>query len=248
MLPGAPTIYRSILDFPDRAAFDLHTLRVAVTGAADIPVQLIHEMRAKLPFRSILVGYGLTEAGTCTGSRPDDDAETIATTAGRAMTDLEVIIADAKGQEVERGADGRAARSRLQRDAGLSRRPRGNGRRDRRARLPAHRRPGDDGRARLRADRRPLEGHADRRRVQRVPGRGRERPAGPRRDRPGRGGRRARRAHGGSRHRVRRSRTGTLGRSRRDHRLGPRAPRQLQGAAARGRRSRSCRSTPRARS
>jgi len=106
VFPGAPTIYRSILDHPDRAAFDLHTLRVAVTGAADIPVELIREMRAKLPFRSILTGYGLTEAGTCTGSRPDDDAETIATTAGRAMAGLEIIIADSDGQEAERGATG----------------------------------------------------------------------------------------------------------------------------------------------
>jgi acyl-CoA synthetase (AMP-forming)/AMP-acid ligase II len=79
---------------------------VAVTGAADIPVELIREMRAELPFRSILTGYGLTEAGTCTGSRPDDDAETIAATAGRAMPGLEIIVAGADGQEVERGATG----------------------------------------------------------------------------------------------------------------------------------------------
>jgi acyl-CoA synthetase (AMP-forming)/AMP-acid ligase II len=106
VLPGPPTIYRSLLDHPDRKKFDLHTLRVAVTGAADIPVALIREMRAELPFRRILTGYGLTEAGTCTGCRPDDDAETIATTAGRAMEGLEVIIADAKGQEVERSTTG----------------------------------------------------------------------------------------------------------------------------------------------
>ncbi len=90
MLPGAPTIYRSILDHPDRGEYDLSTLRVAVTGAADIPVALIEQMRAELPFTSILTGYGLTEAGTVTGSRPDDDATTIATTAGRAMQALEV--------------------------------------------------------------------------------------------------------------------------------------------------------------
>jgi acyl-CoA synthetase (AMP-forming)/AMP-acid ligase II len=106
VLPGAPTIYRSILDHPERHRFDLRTLRVAITGAADIPVAWIEEMRAELPFRSILTGYGLTEAGTCTGSRPDDDAETIATTAGRAMPGLEVIVADAQGREVERGATG----------------------------------------------------------------------------------------------------------------------------------------------
>jgi acyl-CoA synthetase (AMP-forming)/AMP-acid ligase II len=106
VLPGPPTIYRSILDHPERGRFDLHTLRVAVTGAADIPVALIREMRAELPFRSILTGYGLTEAGTCTGSRPGDDAETIATTAGRAMPGLEVMVADANGREAERGATG----------------------------------------------------------------------------------------------------------------------------------------------
>jgi acyl-CoA synthetase (AMP-forming)/AMP-acid ligase II len=63
-------------------------------------------MRTQLPFRSILTGYGLTEAGTCTGTRPDDDAETIATTAGRAMPGLEVIVADTTGREVEPGTPG----------------------------------------------------------------------------------------------------------------------------------------------
>jgi acyl-CoA synthetase (AMP-forming)/AMP-acid ligase II len=106
MLPGPPTLYRSILDHPERHAFDLHTLRVAITGAADIPVALIEEMRAELPFRAILTGYGLTEAGTCTGTRPGDDAETMATTAGRAMPGLEVIIAASDGREVERGTAG----------------------------------------------------------------------------------------------------------------------------------------------
>jgi acyl-CoA synthetase (AMP-forming)/AMP-acid ligase II len=106
VLPGAPTVYRSILDHPERGKFDLRTLRVAVTGAADIPVSLIRELRAELPFQSILTGYGLTEAGTCTGSRPGDDAETIATTAGRAMPGLEIVVADAKGHEVARGDTG----------------------------------------------------------------------------------------------------------------------------------------------
>jgi acyl-CoA synthetase (AMP-forming)/AMP-acid ligase II len=106
VLPGPPTLYRSILDHPRRNEFDLSTLRLAVTGAADIPVSLIREMRAELPFRSILTGYGLTEAGTCTGSRPDDDAETIATTAGRAMDGLEVVVAGADGREAPRGTTG----------------------------------------------------------------------------------------------------------------------------------------------
>ena len=106
MLPGAPTIYRSILDHPGRDDYDLSSLRVAVTGAADIPVALIEQMRAELPFTSILTGYGLTEAGTVTGSRPDDDATTIATTAGRAMPGLEVVIADARPTATARKSSG----------------------------------------------------------------------------------------------------------------------------------------------
>jgi len=105
-LPGPPTLYRSILDHPDRRRFDLGSLRAAVTGAADIPVTLIEEMRAELPFRRILVGYGLTEAGTCTGSQPDDDAETIATTVGRAMPGFELVVADEGGHELPRGETG----------------------------------------------------------------------------------------------------------------------------------------------
>jgi acyl-CoA synthetase (AMP-forming)/AMP-acid ligase II len=106
VFPGAPTIYRTILDHPDRSTFDLRSLRVAVTGAADVPVALIEQIRAELPFSVVLTGYGLTEAGTCTGSRPGDDAETIATTAGRAMKGVEVVVADADGNEVPRGATG----------------------------------------------------------------------------------------------------------------------------------------------
>jgi acyl-CoA synthetase (AMP-forming)/AMP-acid ligase II len=64
VLPGAPTIYQSILDFPGRDKYDLSSLRLAVTGAADIPVTLIERVREELPFRTVMAGYGLTEVGT----------------------------------------------------------------------------------------------------------------------------------------------------------------------------------------
>ena len=63
MLPGAPTIYQGMLDHPDRDRYDLSTLRVAVTGAADIPVELIRRVDAELPFSVVITGYGLTEGG-----------------------------------------------------------------------------------------------------------------------------------------------------------------------------------------
>lgn len=106
VFPGAPTIYQSILDTEGFEQFDLSSLRVAVTGAADIPVALIERIRAEMPFERVLTGYGLTEAGTCTGSRPDDDPETIATTAGRAMRDVEVRIVDQQGETAPLGEAG----------------------------------------------------------------------------------------------------------------------------------------------
>lgn len=106
VLPGPPTIYQSILDSPGRDAYDLSSLRVAVTGAADIPVELIRRVREELPFERIVTGYGLTEAGTVTGSRPDDDFEHVATTVGVPWPGFEVRVVDASGTDVPVGEPG----------------------------------------------------------------------------------------------------------------------------------------------
>jgi acyl-CoA synthetase (AMP-forming)/AMP-acid ligase II len=107
MLPGAPTIYQSILDHPRVGEFDMSSLRLAVTGAATVPVELILRMRAELSFETIVTGYGLTEAtGIATMCRHDDDPETIATTAGRAIPDVEVRVVDDRGEQVARGEPG----------------------------------------------------------------------------------------------------------------------------------------------
>jgi acyl-CoA synthetase (AMP-forming)/AMP-acid ligase II len=105
-LPGAPTIYRSILDHPSRDRYDLSSLKVAVTGAADIPVELIRQVRAELPFQRIIAGYGLTESGTAASTAPDDDPETIATTVGRARPGFDIRVVDADGQWVAPGEVG----------------------------------------------------------------------------------------------------------------------------------------------
>src|SRR3990172_2868803 len=95
VLPGPPTLYQSLLAHPDRSRTDLSSLRLAVTGAAPIPVELVHRMRRELGFETVVTGYGLTEAtGTVTMCRHDDDPETIATTSGRAIPHLEVRCLD----------------------------------------------------------------------------------------------------------------------------------------------------------
>jgi HIP---CoA ligase len=106
VLPGPPTLYQSILDHPARDRHDLSSLRVAVTGAADIPVELIRRIDDELPFSTIITGYGLTEAGTATATSPGDDVETIATSVGRPRPGFELRIVDAKGQDVRDGEPG----------------------------------------------------------------------------------------------------------------------------------------------
>ena len=107
MLPGAPTIYQSILDHPQVREFDMSTLRLAVTGAASVPVELIHRMRAELSFETIVTGYGLTEAtGIATMCRHDDDPETIAQTDGRPIPGVEIRLVTPVGDEAALGEPG----------------------------------------------------------------------------------------------------------------------------------------------
>jgi acyl-CoA synthetase (AMP-forming)/AMP-acid ligase II len=106
VLPGPPTLYQSILDHPQRAEHDLSSLRVAVTGSADIPVELIRRVDEELPFSNIVTGYGLTEAGTACATSPDDDAEAVATTVGRPRPGFELRLVGAAGDDVETGASG----------------------------------------------------------------------------------------------------------------------------------------------
>jgi acyl-CoA synthetase (AMP-forming)/AMP-acid ligase II len=100
MLPGPPTLYHSLLALSDKSK--LSTLRAGVTGAADIPVELVHRIHDELPFKTLMTGYGLTEAGNVTLSRPGDSFEDVATTAGLPCEGVEVRIAD-DGEILVRG-------------------------------------------------------------------------------------------------------------------------------------------------
>ena len=92
MLPGPPTLYHSLLTVRDKSK--LSTLRAGVTGAADIPVELVRRIHGELPFQTLMTGYGLTEAGNVTLSRPGDSFEDVATTAGLPCEGVEVRIGD----------------------------------------------------------------------------------------------------------------------------------------------------------
>jgi acyl-CoA synthetase (AMP-forming)/AMP-acid ligase II len=106
VLPGPPTLYQTLLGDSDREKHDLSSLRLGVTGAAVVPVELVRAMDDELGFTTVLTAYGLTEScGTVTMCRRSDPPEIVARTSGRAIPGLEVrVVAD--GREVASGEPG----------------------------------------------------------------------------------------------------------------------------------------------
>lgn len=107
MIPGPPAIYQTILNDPDLKSKDLSSLRLAVTGAAPVPVELLDRMRNDLGFETVVTGYGLTEAhGILTMNRHDDPLELISSSDGRAIEGVEVITVDEHGKPTAPGEPG----------------------------------------------------------------------------------------------------------------------------------------------
>ncbi len=212
------------------------SLRIAVTGAAPVPVSLVERMRTDLGFDTVLTAYGLTESmrhrlDVPPGRRRRDHLHHVRSGHPRRRG----AHRRRRGRRRPHRRAGRDPRPRLQRDEGLLRGPGEDGRVDRRRRLAAHRRRRHDGRPRLHRHHRPHQGHVHRAAAS-TPTRRRSSRLllGAPRHRPGRGGRRARRAAGGGGLRLagpdHRRRAPGRGR---DRRLGPREDGQLQGAPSR---------------
>ena len=106
MLPGPPAVYQTILN-ADLSAYDFSSLRLAVTGAAVVPVELVVQMREQLGLECVVTGYGLTETtGIVSMCRHDDPPEIIAHTSGRPIPGVEMKIVDADGNTVPTGEPG----------------------------------------------------------------------------------------------------------------------------------------------
>lgn len=107
VLPGAPTLYQSMLVSPALKTTDLSSLRMAITGAAVVPRQLVERMHSELGFKIVLTGYGLTEtSGTATICDAGDSIERVSQTSGKAIPGLELRSVDPQGNDVPPGEPG----------------------------------------------------------------------------------------------------------------------------------------------
>jgi acyl-CoA synthetase (AMP-forming)/AMP-acid ligase II len=103
---GVPTQWRLVLDRPEFPSTDLSALRIAGTGAATVPPELVREMEHKLGC-PVVIGYTSTEAAITTGTVPGDSPEVISQTVGRPRVNVELEVIDDEGRVCPTGEVGR---------------------------------------------------------------------------------------------------------------------------------------------
>ncbi|HEX7738825.1 MAG TPA: AMP-binding protein, partial [Marmoricola sp.] len=106
VIPGAPTIFTTLINHPRRTDFDLSSLRFSIAGAATVPERLFADMLEVLGFEQVAQAYGLTECVVATQSRPHEDPLHVAQTTGPAVPGLEIRVVDGEGKDVATGDDG----------------------------------------------------------------------------------------------------------------------------------------------
>ncbi|MDO8210143.1 class I adenylate-forming enzyme family protein [Conexibacter sp. CPCC 206217] len=73
-LIAAPTIYATMMEHPDRSAYDVSSVRTIVSGSAPISPPTIERLREWIPGARFQNAYGLTEASSLATAVPFGDA------------------------------------------------------------------------------------------------------------------------------------------------------------------------------
>ncbi|MGI8854941.1 MAG: long-chain-fatty-acid--CoA ligase [Thermomicrobiales bacterium] len=104
MLPGAPPMYVAWVNHPDLANYDLSSLRLAGSGAAALPVQVLETFRERTGVE-ISEGYGLTEASPASHSNAAGGVSKPGTI-GPVIPGVEARLVDDDDNDVPPGAEG----------------------------------------------------------------------------------------------------------------------------------------------
>jgi acyl-CoA synthetase (AMP-forming)/AMP-acid ligase II len=99
---GVPTQWALMLADPTFEGTDASSLRLASTGAARVPAELVREMRERLGC-PVVVRYASTEASLITGTRLGDPDEVVAETVGRASDGVELRLVGEDGAPLGAG-------------------------------------------------------------------------------------------------------------------------------------------------
>ena len=106
-LYGVPTMFRSILEDPQFARFDVSTLRTGIMAGAPCPIELMQEVMMKLHLPEIVIGYGMTETSPIsTMSLRHDSMNKRVTSVGKVIPHVEISVQDGEGRVLPRGTTG----------------------------------------------------------------------------------------------------------------------------------------------
>ena len=106
-LHGVPTMFIALLAHPQRAQFDVSTLRTGIMAGAPCPVDTMRALVAEMHLSQITIAYGMTETSPVSfQSAVDDPVDKRVGTVGRIHPHVEVKIIDAQGRIVPVGQPG----------------------------------------------------------------------------------------------------------------------------------------------
>jgi long-chain acyl-CoA synthetase len=101
---GVPTMYMGLLAVPDKERFDTRALRVAASGGASLPVEVLHGVERTFGF-TLLEGYGLSETSPV-ASFNHPDRPTKPGSIGIPIRGVEFDLRDENDEEVAGGEIG----------------------------------------------------------------------------------------------------------------------------------------------
>ena len=106
-LYGVPTMFIAMLDHPQRAGFDLSSLRTGIMAGATCPIEVMRRVISEMHMGEVQIAYGMTETSPVSiQTGPADELEVRVTTVGRTQPQLESKLIDAAGNTVARGEIG----------------------------------------------------------------------------------------------------------------------------------------------
>ncbi len=106
-LYGVPTMFIAMLDHPQRASFDLSSLRTGIMAGATCPIEIMRRVISEMHMGEVQIAYGMTETSPVSiQTGPADELELRVTTVGRTQPQLESKLINAAGNTVARGEIG----------------------------------------------------------------------------------------------------------------------------------------------
>jgi len=102
LLPAMAALFRALSQIP--AGIEFTSLRLCVSGAGPLPMEILHAFQARHPKVPLIEGYGLSEASPVVTVNPPRDPK--AGTIGVPIPGVEVTVQDDLGNPLPDGVDG----------------------------------------------------------------------------------------------------------------------------------------------